>query len=133
MEAGNLENIIVRDDIDSEGGDMTLAEIEKRLGDDKDDDEETNVASGPVTDIELDIETSRQHREAAQEAAEASDVQTPQVLASREAEQPGSLGATVKEFGDAPSEQQPAAGTSSSRPREGLPLQETHALCVHRP
>lgn len=126
VEAGNLENIIVKDDIDSEGGEMTLAEMQKRLGD-EDDDEETNVASGPVTDIELDIESSRQHREAAQEAAEASNVQTPQVLASPEAEQPGSLGATVKEFGDAPSEQQPAAGTSSSRPREGVPLQEAHA------
>ncbi|EIE24175.1 hypothetical protein COCSUDRAFT_41460 [Coccomyxa subellipsoidea C-169] len=52
VQAGNLDNIMVKDDTGEEGAEITLAELQGRLGLENDE-EIADAGSSPVTDIEL--------------------------------------------------------------------------------
>lgn len=56
VEAGNLDNVIVKKDMGSDGGEMTLAEVQEHLGVNEGAQEAT--VSSSVTDINLDPEPS---------------------------------------------------------------------------
>ncbi len=105
VQAGNLDNIMVKDDTGEEGAEITLAELQGRLGLGNDE-ENADLGSSPVTDIEL-------------EEGLGAEVPPPQDPSTSEVQQLGSSRDMSEGAGDASSGQAQGPGLSTSQQSEG--------------